>query len=99
MTTLLTADELAKALPGVPGWSGDTDEISRTVKAPDFITGIRLVDAVADAAEAADHHPDIDIRWTKVTFRLATHALGGVTQRDLDLAQQINTLADQHGGE
>lgn len=96
MATLLKADELAKALPEVSGWAGDTDEIARTVKAPDFITGIRLVDAVADAAEAADHHPDIDVRWTKVTFRLATHALGGVTERDLNLAQQINQLAEQH---
>ena len=97
MATLLTAAELEKALQDVPGWTGDTDEITRMVKAPEFLTGIRLVDAVADAAEKADHHPDIDIRWRTITFRLATHSEGGVTQKDVDLANQINRLVETHG--
>ncbi len=97
MATLLTAADLEKALQDVPGWSGDTNEITRSFKAPDFLTGIRLVDAVADAAEQADHHPDIDIRWRTITFRLATHSEGGVTGRDIDLAKVINHLAEHHG--
>jgi 4a-hydroxytetrahydrobiopterin dehydratase len=94
MATVLSAEQLAAALAELPGWSGSTDEISRAVTAPSFLDGIRLVDAVAAAAEAADHHPDIDIRWRTVTFRLATHSAGGVTEADLSMARSINTLAD-----
>jgi 4a-hydroxytetrahydrobiopterin dehydratase len=94
MPTVLSAEQLASALAELPGWSGDPSEITREVTAPSFIDGIRLVDAVADAAEAADHHPDIDIRWRTVTFRLATHSVGGVTEADLSLARSISVLAD-----
>jgi 4a-hydroxytetrahydrobiopterin dehydratase len=93
MPTVLTADELASALRDLPDWSGDPQGIERSVKAASFLSGIRLVDAVAEAAEAADHHPDIDIRWRTVTFRLATHSAGGVTELDLKLARQIDQLA------
>ena len=93
MATVLSPAELADALAGLPGWSGDVTGIERAVKAPSFLDGIRLVDAVADAAEAADHHPDIDIRWRTVTFRLATHSAGGVTEKDLALARRIDELA------
>jgi 4a-hydroxytetrahydrobiopterin dehydratase len=58
-----------------------------------FIRGIRFVDAVAEAAEAADHHPDIDIRWTTVTIRLVTHSEGGITEMDLALAGVCDQLA------
>jgi 4a-hydroxytetrahydrobiopterin dehydratase len=61
--------------------------------APDFPSGIALVDAVAVAAEAAGHHPDIDIRWRDVLFVLSTHSEGGVTAKDIELAIQIDTLA------
>lgn len=95
--TLLDDDGVRAALEGLPGWSGDPSAITRTVEAPDFSTGIRIVDDVAAAAEAADHHPDIDIRWTKVTFTLATHSEGGVTQKDVDLAGTITEIAARHG--
>jgi 4a-hydroxytetrahydrobiopterin dehydratase len=90
---ILDPDEVAAALAELPDWTGGPDEISRTVKAPSFLAGIRLVDAVAVAAEEADHHPDIDIRWRDITFRLSTHSAGGVTKRDLALARQIDELA------
>lgn len=54
---------------------------------------MELVRKVAEAAEAANHHPDIDIRWRKVTYTLSTHSAGGLTQLDLDLAAQIDSLA------
>jgi 4a-hydroxytetrahydrobiopterin dehydratase len=92
MATVLSAEQLAAALAELPGWSGDPTGITRTVEAPSFLDGIRLVDAVAQAAEAADHHPDIDIRWRTVVFRLATHSAGGVTEADLSLARSINSL-------
>jgi 4a-hydroxytetrahydrobiopterin dehydratase len=93
MTTLLTAAEMAAGLAELPGWSGDSAGIERALSAPTVLDGIRLVDAVAAAAEAADHHPDIDIRWRTVTFRLSTHSKGGVTDLDIALASEINRLA------
>ena|SRR5689334_19423761 len=94
---LLSSDEVATALAHLAGWAGDTTRIERSVQAPGFLDGIRLVDAVAAAAEEADHHPDIDIRWRTVTFRLSTHSAGGVTDKDITLARQINALAEGIG--
>jgi 4a-hydroxytetrahydrobiopterin dehydratase len=94
MADLLSADDVATALAHLAGWAGTTEEIVRSVEAPSFLAGIRLVDEVAQAAEEADHHPDIDIRWRTVTFRLSTHSKGGVTEKDITLARQINALAD-----
>ncbi len=90
---VLSTDELTGALAGLPGWAGDVTGIERSITAGSFLAGIRLVDAVAEAAEAADHHPDIDIRWRTVTFRLSTHSAGGVTEKDVALARQIDALA------
>ena len=89
---LLDATAIADALAGLPGWSGDTDGITRTVEAESFPAAIDLVNRVAEAAEAADHHPDIDIRWRTVTFTLSTHSEGGVTSKDIDMARKINDL-------
>jgi 4a-hydroxytetrahydrobiopterin dehydratase len=93
MANVLSADALSEALGSLPDWSGDPSGIAREVHAPSFLDGIRLVDAVAVAAEEADHHPDIDIRWRTVTFRLATHSAGGVTDKDVALAHKIDELA------
>jgi len=93
MASTLSADEVTSALAGLAGWTGDQAAIERTVEAPSFIDGIRLVVAVAKAAESADHHPDIDIRYRKVTFRLSTHSAGGVTAKDVKLAGEIDTLS------
>jgi 4a-hydroxytetrahydrobiopterin dehydratase len=96
MTDLLSGDDLATALAHLAGWTGDPTGIERAVEATGFLAAIRLVDAVAQAAEQADHHPDIDIRWRTVTFRLSTHSAGGVTAKDIDLARRINALADEN---
>jgi 4a-hydroxytetrahydrobiopterin dehydratase len=93
MADRLSAAQVAQALLQRPAWSGDEAGIERTVTAPSFLDAVRLVDDVADAAEAADHHPDIDIRWRSVRFALSTHSAGGVTAQDLDLAQTIDRLA------
>jgi 4a-hydroxytetrahydrobiopterin dehydratase len=92
MADVLGNDEINAALEGLAGWSGDTEGIERSVTAASFLDGIRLVAEVAHVAEQADHHPDIDIRWRTVTFRLSTHSAGGVTKKDLALAGQINEL-------
>jgi 4a-hydroxytetrahydrobiopterin dehydratase len=96
MSRVLDAETVAAQLADLPGWTGDTSGISRTYEAEDFPTAILLVDAVARDAEEMDHHPDIDIRWRKVTFACSTHSEGGVTQLDLELARRIHDLATEH---
>jgi 4a-hydroxytetrahydrobiopterin dehydratase len=94
MADLLTDDQLDEALrTTLTGWQVEDGLLVRSIEAADFLSGIRLVDAVAVAAEERDHHPDIDVRWTTVTFRLATHSEGGLTSKDLDLAAEIDRLA------
>jgi 4a-hydroxytetrahydrobiopterin dehydratase len=92
MANTLSDDEVTAALAELPEWSGDHTGIRRTVKAESFPAGIALVDEVARAAEAADHHPDIDIRWRDVTFALVTHSAGGVTRRDLEMARTVDSI-------
>ena len=97
MTQLLDSSEIDTALAGLSGWERDGDSIRAQFSAPDFPTAIGLVDAVAIAAEAADHHPDIDIRWRDVLFVLSTHSAGGVTGADVALAKVISTQAAELG--
>ncbi len=90
---LLDDDAIRAALAELTGWQRDGDALTRSVEAPTFLDGIALVSAVAQAAEAADHHPDIDIRWRTVTFTVSTHSEGGITEKDLALARTIDGLA------
>ena len=83
-------DEISQALQALRHWQRVGDSITRVVQAPSFLQGIDLVCAVARLAEAADHHPDIDIRWRTVTFTLSTHSEGGITAKDFDLARRID---------
>jgi 4a-hydroxytetrahydrobiopterin dehydratase len=94
----LTDEELTAALGTLTGWTGDVHGIRRTVVAPSFLEGLAVVQAVGIAAEAANHHPDIDIRWRKVTFTLTTHDVGGrVSGLDVALAGTIDAIAREHG--
>ncbi|MGH3444918.1 MAG: 4a-hydroxytetrahydrobiopterin dehydratase [Nocardioidaceae bacterium] len=91
---LLTQEEIDRALQGdLAAWNQDGDAITRTVEAPSFLEGIALVQRVAETAESMDHHPDIDIRYTSLTFTLSTHSEGGLTANDLTLAEKIDTFA------
>jgi 4a-hydroxytetrahydrobiopterin dehydratase len=95
----LTDHEVERALEGLDGWAREADTIRRTVACSDFRAAIALVDAVADAAEAADHHPDIELRrYRRVTFILTTHAAKAITRRDIELAGEIDRLAARIGG-
>ena len=73
-------------------WTREGDEISTTVKLHDFVAALEFVCAVGDAAEAVNHHPDIDIRYNKVRLVLTTHDSGGITLFDLALAAAIDRL-------
>lgn len=92
MSEVLDQGAIDAALDRLDGWSGGPDGITRTVELASFPAAIAVVDRVAEAAEAADHHPDIDIRWRTLTFTCATHSAGGVTTKDLDLASTIDTI-------
>ena len=94
---VLPPTEVDAALAGRAAWRRDGERIVGTYRCAGFASAIELVVAVAAAAEAADHHPDIDVRWDTVTFALATHESGGITHRDLDLAVTIDRLADGGG--
>jgi 4a-hydroxytetrahydrobiopterin dehydratase len=85
-------DTVTRWLDAHRDWQLDDGAIVRAVEAPDFPAGIALVTRVAAVAEERNHHPDIDIRWRTVTFRLVTHSAGMVTAADLDLAEAIDTL-------
>jgi 4a-hydroxytetrahydrobiopterin dehydratase len=94
----LTDDEVDRALASLDGWAREADTIRRTITCADFRAAIDLVDAVADAAEAADHHPDIELRrYRRLTFTLTTHAAKAITQRDIGLATEIDRLAARIG--
>ncbi len=86
---------IQRELGNLPGWSRRGDVITKTFQFRNFLTGINFVTAVAKAAEAVDHHPDIDIRYTKIICSLSTHSAGGITQKDLDLATQIDRVQEQ----
>ena len=73
-------------------WTHEGDELVATVKLHDFKAALDFVDAVGEAAEAANHHPDIDIRWNTVRLALSTHSAGGLTLLDLALAGAIDQL-------
>ena len=93
MATRLPQEEVDRALAGdLSDWHQDGDAITREVEASSFLDGIGLVQRVAEAAEAMDHHPDIDIRYTTIRFTLSTHSEGGLTAKDLELAGQIDRL-------
>ena len=95
---MLTTEEILHQLADLPSWRSDGDALRRTTKAPDFMTAIRLVTSVAEAAEELNHHPDIDIRWRVVRFRCHTYVAKGVTRYDIDLARRIEDAIARHGG-
>lgn len=93
MSRSLNTEEITNQIADLVGWQLQAESIHRTYQFPDFPTAIGAVDRVALDAEAMNHHPDIDIRWRKVTFVLSTHSEGGLTQLDIELAHQIQRVA------
>jgi 4a-hydroxytetrahydrobiopterin dehydratase len=87
------------ALHGVmaehPHWEVRDGALTRSVTVPAFADGIALVAAVAAVADEVNHHPDIDIRWTTITFRLLSHSAGGITGKDADLCGLIDAIVDE----
>jgi 4a-hydroxytetrahydrobiopterin dehydratase len=88
----LTAKQVSLHLKGVPNWSKRALTILRTFKFAGFPKSIDFVNRVARKAQKADHHPDIDIRFNKVTLTLTTHDEGGITKKDFSLARQCDEV-------
>ncbi len=84
--------EIQRALGSLPGWARRGDVLTKSYTFPTFADGIAFVQRVAKAADEMNHHPDIDIRYTKVVCSLSTHDAGGITQNDLTLAGTIEKL-------
>jgi len=89
----LSDDEIETALSGRPGWSRDGNAIRTSYERASFPDAIAFVVRIGYLAEAADHHPDLDVRWRTVHVILSTHDAGGITGKDFDLAQQIDAVA------
>jgi 4a-hydroxytetrahydrobiopterin dehydratase len=89
----LTDDEVRAGLAGLPGWSLGQGEIEKRYELADFPAALAFVVRIAFEAEAANHHPDLDVRWNKVRVALATHSEGAITTKDLELAAAIEALA------
>jgi 4a-hydroxytetrahydrobiopterin dehydratase len=89
----LPDSEIEARLASLDGWARADDEIVKTFELPSFMDAIGFVTRVAELADAANHHPDIDIRYRKVRVALSTHDEGGITVKDVDLAGDIETVA------
>jgi 4a-hydroxytetrahydrobiopterin dehydratase len=94
---VLTDDQVDAAAKDLDGWERADGALRRSIKFPSFLAGIDAVRSVAEHAEAKDHHPDIDIRWRTVTFALVTHSEGGITDKDVAMAADIDRIVDHPG--
>ncbi|RBP47582.1 4a-hydroxytetrahydrobiopterin dehydratase [Roseimicrobium gellanilyticum] len=92
MAELLQESEIVEQLSAVAGWSREGVEIVRLFKFSSYMAGIDFVVKVAHLAEEANHHPDMQVGWRKVTVRLSTHSKGGLTKLDFALARQVDGL-------
>jgi 4a-hydroxytetrahydrobiopterin dehydratase len=85
--------EIQRELGTLAGWTRKGDSLIKTFTFATFMSGIGFVDRVAVAAEKMDHHPDLDIRYTKIGVTLSTHSAGGITGNDVALAREMDRLA------
>lgn len=89
----LSPDAAQSRLAQLPGWAIESGELVRTFEFKDFVAALAFVNKVGELAEKAGHHPDIDVRYNRVRLALVTHSSGGLTEKDFDLAAQVQSLA------
>ncbi len=89
----LSESQVAEALKALPEWSEAGESLQRTFQFLDFVTAMKFVSAIAAHAEQVQHHPDILIRYNRVTLTYATHDAGGITQKDFDAARASDAAA------
>jgi 4a-hydroxytetrahydrobiopterin dehydratase len=91
----LSESQINAALANLPQWMLEHGELVQVATFEDFKQAMKFVNVVADLAEAAGHHPDIDIRYNKVRLALVTHDSGGITQSDISLVQEIDKKSEK----
>jgi 4a-hydroxytetrahydrobiopterin dehydratase len=89
----LSEGEIDSQLAALDGWERDGETITKTFERGDFVGSIEFARALVEPAEEMNHHPDLSISWSKVTVSLTTHAAGGLTANDFELAKRIDALA------
>jgi 4a-hydroxytetrahydrobiopterin dehydratase len=90
---LLSEDEIKERLKELSGWQHRGDSIVKSFDRGDFVGSVKFVDSLVEPAEAMNHHPDIAISWSQVEVSLSTHAEGGLTKNDFELAKKVEELA------
>ena len=90
----MSDEDLQQHLDKLPDWSRQGEALTREFQFKDFTHAMQFVNQIAEEAESVNHHPDIDIRYNKVTLNLTTHDSGGVTQNDVNLAVAADQVAD-----
>jgi 4a-hydroxytetrahydrobiopterin dehydratase len=90
--SLLSDPEIEERLGSLQGWTREGDAISKTFERGDFVGSVKFVDAIVGPAEEMEHHPDLEVSWDKVKVSITTHAKGGLTDSDFELAEKIDAL-------
>jgi len=90
---LLSDSEVEERLAGLSGWERHGAAIAKEFERGDFVGSVEFVERLVEPAEAMNHHPDLEISWSKVTVTLSTHSEGGLTANDFELAARIEALA------
>jgi 4a-hydroxytetrahydrobiopterin dehydratase len=91
----LADSDVARRLKTLSEWSQPGEEIQRTYRFKDFVQAMAFVERIAERAEAVQHHPDILIRYSRVTLSLSTHDAGGITEKDFDFASAADKIATE----
>ncbi|MBL1217812.1 MAG: 4a-hydroxytetrahydrobiopterin dehydratase [Planctomycetes bacterium] len=95
MVEKLAQPDIDSRLAQIPDWSQVGDSISRTFQFKDFLPAIRFVNLLADHAESVQHHPDMLVRYNRVTLTLSTHDANGLSEKDFTFAAAADSLAEQ----
>lgn len=93
MDLALTDPEIRDRLASLPGWSHARDALERHYVTEGWPATLMLVNAIGFLCEAADHHPDLQVSWGKLTVRFNTHTVGGVSEKDFELARKVDEVA------
>lgn len=88
----MDTQNIGKELTNIPNWERAGKEITRRFEFANFDEAVRFVNRVAELSQRMNHHPDVDIRWNRVTLSLSTHSKGGLTVKDFNLAREINEV-------
>jgi 4a-hydroxytetrahydrobiopterin dehydratase len=92
MAELLSNSEIDSRLAELEGWERDGDAIAKEFKLDDFVGSVEFVKRLVEPAEEMGHHPDLSISWNRVRVSITTHAAGGLTANDFELARRIDAL-------